>query len=57
MCIRDSGAAELVGNVPMASNETLEVVDMANVRRATADEVLFCPMTGAILVRTERSDV
>lgn len=51
------GAAELVGNVSMASNETLEVVDMANVRRATADEVLFCPMTGAILVRTERSDV
>lgn len=51
------GAAELVGNVSMASNETLEVVDMANVRRAAADEVLFCPMTGAILVRTERSDV
>jgi predicted nucleic acid-binding Zn-ribbon protein len=41
----------------MASNETLEVVDLANVRRAAADEVLFCPMTGAILVRTERSDV
>lgn len=51
------GAAELVGNVSMASNETLEVVDMATVRRAAADEVLFCPMTGAILVRTERSDV
>jgi predicted nucleic acid-binding Zn-ribbon protein len=51
------GAAELVGNVSMASNETLEVVDLANVRRAAADEVLFCPMTGAILVRTERSDV
>lgn len=51
------GAAELVGDVSMASNETLEVVDMANMRRAAHDEVLFCPMTGAILVRTERSDV
>lgn len=51
------GAAELVGTVSLASNETLELADMAKIRKAGADDVVFCPATGAILVRTSRSDV
>ncbi|MGO1544354.1 MAG: zinc ribbon domain-containing protein [Gulosibacter sp.] len=49
------GAAELVGKVSTASQETIETADLARITKAPADEVLFCPDTGAILVRTERS--
>ncbi|WP_176386612.1 zinc ribbon domain-containing protein [Gulosibacter sp. 10] len=49
------GAAELIGNVSGASNEVIEAADLARITKAPADEVQFCPDTGAILVRTERS--
>lgn len=51
------GAAELVGNVSAASNEVVETADMVRFRELAADEVVFCPHTDAILIRTDRSDV
>lgn len=51
------GAAELIGKVSSASQETIEVADLARIAKAPADEIVFCPDTDAILVRTERSAV
>lgn len=51
------GAAELVGKVSTASQETIEMADLARIAKAPADEVVFCPDTDAILVRTERSTI
>lgn len=49
------GAAELVGNVTTGSNVTLDAQDVASIAAAAPDEVLLCPDSNAILVRTERS--
>ncbi|MFD2673981.1 zinc ribbon domain-containing protein [Gulosibacter bifidus] len=51
------GAAELVGNVSSASNEVIETADMVRMRSLAADDVTFCPHTGTVLIRTDRSDV
>ncbi|MDJ1370305.1 zinc ribbon domain-containing protein [Gulosibacter molinativorax] len=51
------GAAELVGKVSTASQETIEMADLARIAKAPADEIVFCPDTDAILVRTERSAI
>lgn len=51
------GAAELIGNVSSASNEVVETADMVRMRACAADEIVFCPHTDAILIRTDRSDV
>ncbi|KAB1644192.1 zinc ribbon domain-containing protein [Gulosibacter chungangensis] len=51
------GAAELIGKVSSASQETIEVADLARIAKAPADEIVFCPDTDAILVRTERSAI
>lgn len=49
------GAAELVGAVTMATGVTLDHADLVKISQAPADEVILCPDSGAILVRTERS--
>jgi len=49
------GASELVGTVSSATNVTLDPPDLAVVRRAAPDDVILCPDSSAILVRTERS--
>lgn len=51
------GAAELIGNVSSASNEVVETADMVRMRSLAADEIVFCPHTDALLIRTDRSDV
>lgn len=50
-----AGAAELVGGVTMASGVELDHADLARIGQTPADEVVMCPDSGAILVRTERS--
>ncbi|KAB1655976.1 hypothetical protein F8O01_11055 [Pseudoclavibacter chungangensis] len=49
------GAAELVGALTTGSNVTLDNVDLARVLAAAPDDVVLCPDSSAILVRTERS--
>lgn len=49
------GAAELVGAVTMATGVTLDHVDLTRIAAAPADDIVMCPDSGAILVRTERS--
>lgn len=49
------GAAELVGGVTTGSNVTLDARDLASILSAAPDEVIMCPDSNAILVRTERS--
>ncbi|MGO2112604.1 MAG: zinc ribbon domain-containing protein [Pseudoclavibacter sp.] len=49
------GAAELVGQVTTGSNVTLDATDVARILAAAPDEVVLCPDSNAILVRTERS--
>ncbi|GGA58068.1 hypothetical protein GCM10011490_04930 [Pseudoclavibacter endophyticus] len=49
------GAAELVGQVTTGSNVTLDAADVARILAASPDEVLLCPDSNAILVRTQRS--
>lgn len=49
------GAAELVGRVTTGSNVTLDPQDVARILAADEDEVVLCPDSSAILVRTERS--
>lgn len=49
------GAAELVGSVTTGSNVTLDSQDVARILAAAPDEVVMCPDSSAILVRTERS--
>jgi uncharacterized protein len=49
------GAAALVRGVSMGSNVSLTESDLAEIRRAAADDVVLCPDSGAILVRGEDS--
>lgn len=49
------GAALLVRGVSMGSNVALTESDLAVIRRAAPDDVVFCPDSSAILVRTEES--
>jgi uncharacterized protein len=52
-----SGAALLRARTCSACTMTLTGRDLETVRLAPADEVLFCPDCGAILVRTEESGI
>lgn len=45
------GAARLRGGVSEGSNMALAPGELAEIRRAPEDEILFCPGSGAILVR------
>ncbi|QBE47492.1 zinc ribbon domain-containing protein [Leucobacter triazinivorans] len=45
------GAARLRGNVSEASNMALAPAELSDIRAAAPDEIVFCPGTGAILVR------
>jgi hypothetical protein len=47
------GAAALVRGVSLGSNVKLTESDLADIRRAAADDVVLCPDSGAILVRGE----
>ena len=47
------GAARLRGNVSEGSNMALAPAELRDIRAAAADEVVFCPQSGAILVRIE----
>lgn len=47
------GAARLRGNISEASNMELAPAELAELREADADELLYCPHSGAILVRAE----
>ncbi|MBP1325176.1 putative nucleic acid-binding Zn-ribbon protein [Leucobacter exalbidus] len=47
------GAARLRGNVSEASNMTLAPAEISDIRQAPIDELVFCPGTGAILVRVD----
>ncbi|MGO1538271.1 MAG: zinc ribbon domain-containing protein [Leucobacter sp.] len=51
------GAARLRGNVSEGSNMALAPGELAGIRAAAPDEIVFCPGSGAILVRdTAESD-
>lgn len=50
-----AGASLLRGGVSSASGMKLNSNDMVAIRSAAPDDVLFCPESGAILVRTEES--
>ncbi|GAB2551899.1 zinc ribbon domain-containing protein [Leucobacter ruminantium] len=45
------GAARLRGNVSEASNMSLAPAELGDILAAAPDELVFCPGTGAILVR------
>ncbi|MFA5608259.1 MAG: hypothetical protein WDA07_13960 [Leucobacter sp.] len=45
------GAARLRGNVSEASNMALTPAELSGINAAAPDELVFCPGTGAILVR------
>lgn len=45
------GAAKLRGNVSEASGMALSPADLTSINSAPHDEIIFCPETGAILVR------
>lgn len=47
------GAARLRGNVSEASNMALGPAELQELLKVEPDELLFCPHTGAILVREE----
>ncbi|MBK0418107.1 hypothetical protein JD276_03565 [Leucobacter sp. CSA1] len=47
------GAARLRGNVSEGSNMALAPGELADIRAAAPDEIVFCPGSGAILVRVE----
>lgn len=47
------GAARLRGGVSEASNMALTPAEISAIRQTAADELAFCPGTGAILVRVE----
>jgi len=49
------GAALLRGGVSLASNVRLTGSDLEAVRRAAPDDIVLCPDSSAILVRTEES--
>lgn len=50
------GAARLRGNVSEGSNMALSPAEMSTVLEAPVDEVIFCPGSGAILVRVIDED-
>ncbi|WP_336659455.1 zinc ribbon domain-containing protein [Leucobacter sp. USHLN153] len=50
------GAARLRGNVSEASNMALAPAELSGIRAAAPDELVFCPGTGAILVRAEDAE-
>lgn len=52
---RGNGAGLLLAGACEACRMVLPPSDIAEVRRAQTDEVVFCPECGAILVRTEES--
>lgn len=45
------GAARLRGNVSEGSNMALAPAELADIHAAAPDEIIFCPQSGAILVR------
>lgn len=45
------GAARLRGNISEGSNMALAPAELSDIRAAAPDEVVFCPQSGAILVR------
>lgn len=47
------GAARLRGGVSEASNMALTPAELSDIRSAAPDELVFCPGTGAILVRAD----
>lgn len=49
------GAALLRHGVSLGSNTTLNPADMQEIRRAAPDEVILCPESSCILVRTDES--
>lgn len=49
------GAALLLRGVSMGSNVKLTESDLAEIRRAAPDDVVLCPDSSAILIRTEES--
>jgi uncharacterized protein len=49
------GAALLLRGVSMGSNVKLTESDLAEIRRAAADDVVLCPDSSAILIRNEES--
>ena len=55
LAARGNGAGLLRGGACEACRMVLPPSDLANLRRAQTDEVVFCPECGAILVRTEES--
>lgn len=55
LAVRGNGAGLLRAGACEACRMVLPPSDLATVRRAQTDEVVFCPECGAILVRTEES--
>ncbi|CAH0212855.1 hypothetical protein SRABI128_02014 [Microbacterium sp. Bi128] len=55
LAARGTGAGLLLAGACEACRMVLPPSDLAVVRRAQTDEVVFCPECGAILVRTEES--
>lgn len=47
------GAARLRGNISEASNMALAPAELSAIRSAAPDELVYCPGTGAILVRVD----
>lgn len=47
------GAARLRGNISEGSNMALAPGELSSIRAAASDEIVFCPGSGAILVRVE----
>ncbi len=47
------GAARLRGNVSEASNMALAPAELSDIRATAPDEIVFCPGTGAILIRVD----
>jgi predicted nucleic acid-binding Zn-ribbon protein len=50
------GAARLRGNVSEGSNMALAPAELQEIRSAAPDELVFCPGSGAILIRVEADD-
>lgn len=49
------GAARLVGNHSEASGMPISPADLAQIQQAPADTLVYCPDSGAILVRADRA--
>lgn len=50
------GAARLRGNVSEGSNMALAPAELQEIRSAAPDELVFCPGSGAILIRVDADD-